>query len=325
MKYGANNKPLECIMSDSSCYKGTKEMKIKGVLLHSTGANNPKLSRYVQPPTYNPNRAKLLELLGTNHQGTDWNSSKQSAGVNAWIGRLADGTVSSVQALPWNYRPWGCGKGWKGSCNDGWIQIEICEGNLDDESYFNLVYREAVELIAYICNIHGLDPNGYVEVSGTGVPVILCHADAHKLGLGSNHADIYHWFNRYGKSMDTVRADVTNLLKVDSDYPKVEVEKPKAEYDDGLYRVRKTWLDVKSQVGAYKSLDNAIKACPLGYTVYDSKGHWIHSSKKTLNDIAKEVIKGLWGNGEARKVRLKASGYDPAEVQKVVNKMLQGE
>ncbi len=38
------------------------------------------------------------------------------------------------------------------------------------------------------------------------------------------------------------------------------------------YRVRKTWEDAKSQIGAYSMLDNAIKACKDGYTVFDSKG-----------------------------------------------------
>jgi peptidoglycan hydrolase-like protein with peptidoglycan-binding domain len=30
--------------------------------------------------------------------------------------------------------------------------------------------------------------------------------------MGSNHIDVYHWFNKYGKTMDNVRKDVANLL-----------------------------------------------------------------------------------------------------------------
>lgn len=44
------------------------------------------------------------------------------------------------------------------------------------------------------------------------VPTILCHADSHKLGLGSNHGDVLHWFPKFGKSMDTLRADVAALM-----------------------------------------------------------------------------------------------------------------
>lgn len=48
------------------------------------------------------------------------------------------------------------------------------------------------------------------------------------------------------------------------------------------------------------------------------------SNKKSDNDIAKEVIKGLWGNGAERKSRLSAAGYDYSKVQSIVNSMLKG-
>lgn len=44
-----------------------------------------------------------------------------------------------------------------------------------------------------------------------------------------------------------------------------------------LYRVRKTWGDVKSQIGAYKSLENAKKACGAGYTVFDKDGKAVYT------------------------------------------------
>jgi len=46
-KYTDKTPPIECIMTDSTCYKGTTTMDILGVLWHSTGANNPNLKRYV--------------------------------------------------------------------------------------------------------------------------------------------------------------------------------------------------------------------------------------------------------------------------------------
>lgn len=39
-----------------------------------------------------------------------------------------------------------------------------------------------------------------------------------------------------------------------------------------MYRIRKSWDDVKSQIGAYKNLENAKNACPAGYYVFNSKG-----------------------------------------------------
>ena len=212
MKYSASNPPLVCMMTQSTCYRGTSTMAIKGVLWHSTGANNPWLKRYVQPDDNASNKAAILAKLGTNTNGNDWNHISVQAGLNAWIGKLADGTVTTVQTMPWNYKPWGCGSGSRGSCNNGWVQFEICEDALSDASYFNAVYKEACEFTAFICKTYGINPNGSVSIGGVSVPTILCHQDSYKYGLGSNHGDVYHWFNRYGKTMDDVRSDVAKLL-----------------------------------------------------------------------------------------------------------------
>jgi hypothetical protein len=116
--------------------------------------------------------------------------------------------------MPWDYKPWGCGSGSKGSCNNGWIQFEICEDSLVDGTYFYKVYQEACELTAYLCKLYNINPLGNVLFNGTVVPTILCHQDSCQLGLGTNHSDVYHWFNKYGKTMDSVRKDVANLLGI---------------------------------------------------------------------------------------------------------------
>ena len=45
-------------------------------------------------------------------------------------------------------------------------------------------------------------------------------------------------------------------------------------------------------------------------------------NKKTVDEIANEVIRGEWGNGAERKEKLTAAGYDYFAVQKRVNEML---
>lgn len=140
MKYDNNNSPLICMQTNSACYRGTKPMTVKGILWHSTGAKNPNLSRYVQPADDDPAREQLLEILGKNKYNNDYNhgSKDRQMGVNAWIGKLADGSIATVQALPWGWKPWGCGAGSRGSCNDGWIQFETsnlisAQSNLRDK------------------------------------------------------------------------------------------------------------------------------------------------------------------------------------------------
>ena len=49
------------------------------------------------------------------------------------------------------------------------------------------------------------------------------------------------------------------------------------------------------------------------------------TGKKDLKQLAEEVINGNWGNGQERKDRLTAAGYDYAEVQKLVNELLSQE
>ena len=217
MKYSSKNKPLVCMQTQSTCYKGTSKMTPKGVLWHSTGANNPTLKRYVQPSDVTPaedtySKDKWLELLGKNAYGNDWNHIERQAGLNCWIGKLADGTITTIQTLPWDYKPWGCGSGSKGSCNSGWMQFEICEDDLTSKEYFDKVYKEACEITAYYCKMYNIDPKGTVLHNGVTVPTILCHYDSYKLGLGSNHGDVDHWFIKYGKTMDDVRNDVAKLL-----------------------------------------------------------------------------------------------------------------
>lgn len=65
---------------------------------------------------------------------------------------------------------------------------------------------------------------------------------------------------------------------------------------DKLYRVRKSWSDAKSQTGAYKSLDNAKKACAEGYTVYDWNGNAVYSVKapETSSEPENAAEKTIW-------------------------------
>ena len=64
-----------------------------------------------------------------------------------------------------------------------------------------------------------------------------------------------------------------------------------------LYRVRKTWKDSKSQIGAYSVLDNAKKNCPAGYSVYDEAGKVVYTRKSAepvrRNGMQATELKGL--------------------------------
>ncbi len=103
---------------------------------------------------------------------------------------------------------------------------------------------------------------------------------------------------------------------------------------DKLYRVRKSWEDAASQLGAFEELENAKKACKAGYTVYDWNGKavypktseskpdtgnvqekeiWDFFTKKGLNAYA---VAGLMGNLFAE------SGLNPCNLQNTYNNKL---
>jgi hypothetical protein len=220
------------ILTNNACFKAGRTIIPKGIMVHSTGANNPNLKRYVGPDD---------GLLGKNQYNNHWNQDKpggRQVCVHAFIGKLANGTVATYQTLPWNHRGWHAG----GKANDTHISFEICEDGLSDSTYFNKVYREAVELCVYLCKLYGLTEKS-----------IICHSEGRKLGIASNHADVMHWFPKHGKSMDTFRADVKSGLIHD-----VPVEPPAPKK---YYRV---------QVGAYSVKANAdamlIKIKAAGFT-----------------------------------------------------------
>ena len=292
MKYSESNKPLVCMMTQSTCYKGTSKMAVKGVLWHSTGANNPNLKRYVQPDDNAPNKEELLELIGINKYKNDMNHIDRQMGMNCWIGKLADGSVTTIQTIPWNWRPWGCGSGPKGSCNNGWIQFEICEDGLTDKAYFEKVYNEACEITAYLCDMFDIDPHGTVMMNGVAVPTILCHKDSCTLGFGSNHGDVLHWFPKFGKDMDDVRNDVAALLPKKVDPPKEEeVIKPIV---DQIYRIREAWDKPNSQKGAYRSLESAKAICDTldgKYKVFDGQGKIVYPEPKVENTTSTHAFK----------------------------------
>lgn len=185
----------------NNCYKANKALKPKGIVVHSTGANNPKLNRYVDSPA----------LVGVNNNGNHWNTPKpdgREVCVHAFIGKDIKGEVKVANILPYTMQCWGCGSGKKGSYNSTHIQFEICEDSLNDRRYFELAISAAIEYCAYLCHTFGLD-----------ITSIVSHAEAHKAGYASNHGDIDHWLKRYGWTMDTFRNAVRDVYdKLYTDY-----------------------------------------------------------------------------------------------------------
>ena len=78
-----------------------------------------------------------------------------------------------------------------------------------------------------------------------------------------------------------------------------------------LYRVRKTWDDAKSQIGAYSSLENAKKACLAGYSVFDNSGKAVYTKSAVWSKGQKVTIRAntpLFASAETTAISKRISG-----------------
>ena len=94
------------------------------------------------------------------------------------------------------------------------------------------------------------------------------------------------------------------------------------------------WKGDKSLIGKVNQQNMTVhrwfanKSCPGDYMynrlgqIAEEVNNNLKPKKKTIDEIAKEVIQGLWGNGKERKDRLTKAGYNYSKVQKRVNDLI---
>lgn len=175
---------IEAFAVKNKCYQAGTPLKPRGIMLHSIGTPQPSapvLARYFDQ--YQP--------------------GGQSVCVHAFV--QADGTV--YQTLPWEMRAWHCG----GAANDTHIGVEMTEPSAgmtyaEAAAQITGTYHAAVELFAQLCETYGLDP----LVDG----VIIGHAEGHRRGVASNHADPEYLWRQYGMgfTMDGFRRAVAEAM-----------------------------------------------------------------------------------------------------------------
>ena len=180
---------VEAFATKNRCYQVGAPLRPQGLMLHSIGTPQPSaavLARYFDQ--YQP--------------------GGQSVCVHAFV--QADGTV--YQTLPWEMRGWHCG----GSANNTHIGVEMTEpgaGTACAEAAAQITgtYRTAVALFARLCGVYGLDP--------LADGVIIGHAEGHRRGVASNHADPEYLWRQYGMgfTMDGFRADVAEAMNENDD------------------------------------------------------------------------------------------------------------
>ena len=229
-------------MTNNDCYKEYNPMTPEGLMLHSVGCPQP-----------NP-----LVFWNSHNQPSKW------VAVHAFVGASDE----VLQCLPWNIEGWHAG----GSANKTYIGVEMTEPDCIKytsgsnftcsdlpraRKHVEKAYRTAIELFAHLCKQFRLNP----------MTDIIGHAEGYKLGIASNHADPEHLWKQLGMgyTMDTFRQAVKEAMN----------EQPQTTT---LYRVRKSWEDAKSQLGAFSSLDNAKNLADKnsGYYVFNESGKCLY-------------------------------------------------
>jgi hypothetical protein len=185
-------------LKNNPCYKANRSIKVKGLMLHSVGVNQPDPLVFV----------------------SSWNRSTfTSACVHGFVG-LDDAYIT----LPCLEKTGTSGhgaahRGWHGGgkSNDTHIGIEMCEPSnikytggasftCTDKSkaiqFVEQTTQNAVELFALLCEYHNLDP--------LSDGVIISHAEGYRRGIAANHGDPDHLWRQLGMNytMDTFRQNV---------------------------------------------------------------------------------------------------------------------
>ena len=180
---------IPAFVTQNKCYQAGAPLTPRGIMLHSVGTPQPSAAVFAR--SFN---------------------QYQPGGVSVCVHAFAqaDGTV--YQTLPWEMRGWHCG----GSANSTHIGVEMTEpsaGMTRSEAAEQIAgtYHTAVELFAALCKQYGLDP------AQDGV--IIGHAEGHRRGVASNHADPEALWRQYGMgyTMDGFRADVAEAMDENDD------------------------------------------------------------------------------------------------------------
>ena len=226
------------------------------------------------------------------------------------------------------------------------ITIEVASDTAHPYAVTDEAYNALIKLVADICKRNGIkkllwkaDKSLIGQVNKQNMTVHRWFANKSCPGeyLYSRHSDIAAKVNALlGDSAgETAQTPTTQTLY----RVQVGAYSKKANADAMLEKIKKAGFDTymvqvdglyKVQVGAYSKKSNAdamaakLKASGFDTYITTKSGTAVSAGtqKKSVTELAKEVIAGKWGNGSERKTRLTQAGYDYSAVQAKVNELM---
>lgn len=224
------------------------------------------------------------------------------------------------------------------------ITIEVASDTTHPYAVTDKAYAALLDLVTDICKRNGItkllwqgDKNLIGQVDKQNMTVHRWFANKSCPGdyLYNKHGEIATEVNKRLSAAQTATSSGT-LYRVQTGAfaKKANADKLAADlkakgFDTYIVTVDNLY---KVQVGAYSKKENATamaaKLKAAGYSTYitTKSGTAVATSTETttksVDEVAREVIQGKWGNGAARKAKLTAAGYDYATVQARVNALL---
>lgn len=250
----------EAICTGNRRYPLAPFLKPQGIVVHTIGVTQPD--------------AEVLRRL--------WQDDRSPYVVHYMVD-----DVKILHTFPDNKQCWHVGS----PGNAKWLGVELGETNWIQSKNINIgtgggftikdygkavayteaAYRNVVWLCAVKCKEYGWDP----------FTAVWTHYEISRQRLSNtDHIDPQHIWDGLGMGLNLLqlRRDVAKQMGLTASAP-APVPAPSK---DELYRIRKSWEDAGSQLGAYKNLDYAKDACPDGYAVFNEAGEQIWPFKPYL-------------------------------------------
>jgi len=236
-----------------------------------------------------------------------------------------------VQGIPEDRNTWNAGDGGNGNGNRKGLSIEICYSKSGGNKFIE-AEKLAAKFIAFKLKEKGWD-----------ISKVMKHQDFNKKYCPHRTLDM-----GWQRFLNMVQSEL-NLLNKPSTETSTEkilyrvqtgAFKNKSNADALAAKLKAAGFDTymvqagglyKVQVGAYSvkanadTMANKLKAKGFDTYITTQAGNAVQPTtipKKSIKEVAKEVVLGKWGNGAERKKKLEAAGYNYSDVQKEVNKLI---
>lgn len=262
------------ILQPDNTYKANG-LTVKEFLLTKHNSNN------IDMPTIN---LPSIPLGVTIHNTESIMVSSSTTPAEQYVRATKNGNMKDVrvhfyvddycawQCMPLTLSGWHAADG-SGSGNRKTIAIEVIGNSSKAE-------QNAVKLAAYLLNKYNLtvDKNlfthsHWMNIRDGKTGSIDYLNTAHNSRKNCPIYILPHWStfkNNVKTSLASLKDEKPNLVPTQ------------------LYRIRKSWDDSKSQIGAYSSIDNAKKACKEGYSVFDEQGNIVYSLNSSTSTSKNE-------------------------------------